>query len=70
MVGASAGAIEARADVRESPAGVDGIGAPPAPGAPRFGQGRGKSIAAAPSASAEGIRRIVDLFGGDVIGPA
>jgi hypothetical protein len=32
--------------------------------------GRGKSIADAPSASPEGIRRIVDLFGGDVIGPA
>ncbi len=31
---------------------------------------RGKSIAEAPTASPEGIRRIVDLFGGDVIGPA
>ena len=37
------------------------------PGADRD---RGKSIADAPSASPEGIRRIVDLFGGDVIGPA
>jgi DNA polymerase-3 subunit gamma/tau len=39
-------------------------------GAPGAHRGRGKSIADAPSASPEGIRRIVDLFGGDVIGPA
>lgn len=39
-------------------------------GAPGAKRGRGKSIADAPSASPEGIRRIVDLFGGDVIGPA
>jgi DNA polymerase III subunit gamma/tau len=37
---------------------------------PRAEPGRGRSIADAPSASPEGIRRIVDLFGGDVIGPA
>jgi hypothetical protein len=31
---------------------------------------RGRASADTPSASPEGIRRIVDLFGGDVIGPA
>jgi DNA polymerase-3 subunit gamma/tau len=39
-------------------------------GTPGAKRGRGKSISDAPSASPEGIRRIVDLFGGDVIGPA
>ena len=55
MVGASAGAASA-------PAGN--------PDPPDVEPVRGKSIADAPTASPEGIRRIVDLFGGDVIGPA
>jgi hypothetical protein len=55
MVGAGAGAASA-------PAGD--------PDPPDVEPARGKSIADAPSASPEGIRRIIDLFGGDVIGPA
>ena len=65
MIGASTAPLTGA----EPPRPVNGGGdAATGSGTPPSKPGRGK--ADVPTASPEGIRRIVDLFGGDVIGPA